>query len=96
MGNMRLPTVGERGPIDEEKARKIIEYAYSALVTVNLPPSLRPKTSWKYINNTSFRGRKSPALPAIGHHPSTRIRFSCVSRAGSALGSRNGRTSETT
>lgn len=28
MGNMRLPTSGERGPIDEEKAREIIEYAY--------------------------------------------------------------------
>jgi predicted aldo/keto reductase-like oxidoreductase len=28
LGNMRLPTVGERGPIDEEKARKVIEYAY--------------------------------------------------------------------
>jgi uncharacterized protein len=28
MGNMRLPTVGERGPIDEKKAREIIEYAY--------------------------------------------------------------------
>lgn len=28
MGNMRLPTVGERGPIDEPKARQIIEYAY--------------------------------------------------------------------
>jgi predicted aldo/keto reductase-like oxidoreductase len=28
MGNMRLPTVGQRGPIDEEKAREIIEYAY--------------------------------------------------------------------
>jgi uncharacterized protein len=28
MGCMRLPTVGERGPIDEDKARKIIEYAY--------------------------------------------------------------------
>ncbi len=30
MGNMRLPTVGgeRRGPIDEEKAREIIEYAY--------------------------------------------------------------------
>jgi predicted aldo/keto reductase-like oxidoreductase len=28
MGNMRLPTVGERGPIDEDKARAIIEYAY--------------------------------------------------------------------
>ena len=28
MGNMRLPTVGERGPIDEPKARKVIEYAY--------------------------------------------------------------------
>lgn len=29
MGNMRLPTVGERGPIDEKKAREIIEYAYA-------------------------------------------------------------------
>ena len=28
MGNMRLPTIGERGPIDEDNARKIIEYAY--------------------------------------------------------------------
>jgi predicted aldo/keto reductase-like oxidoreductase len=28
MGNMRLPTTGERGPIDEKKARQIIEYAY--------------------------------------------------------------------
>ena len=28
LGNMRLPTIGERGPIDEEKAREIIEYAY--------------------------------------------------------------------
>ncbi len=25
-------------------------YVYSALVTVNLPPSLRPKTSGKYIS----------------------------------------------
>lgn len=28
MGCMRLPTIGERGPIDEEKAREIIEYVY--------------------------------------------------------------------
>jgi uncharacterized protein len=28
MGNMRLPTVGSKGPIDEAKAREIIEYAY--------------------------------------------------------------------
>jgi predicted aldo/keto reductase-like oxidoreductase len=28
MGNMRLPTVGERGPIDEAKAQEIIDYAY--------------------------------------------------------------------
>lgn len=28
MGNMRLPTVGQRGPIDEPRARRIIEYAY--------------------------------------------------------------------
>lgn len=28
MGNMRLPTAGEHGPIDEKKARELIEYAY--------------------------------------------------------------------
>ena len=28
MGNMRLPTIGDRGPIDEKKAREIIEYTY--------------------------------------------------------------------
>lgn len=28
MGNMRLPTIGSKGPIDEAKAREIIEYAY--------------------------------------------------------------------
>jgi predicted aldo/keto reductase-like oxidoreductase len=28
LGAMRLPTVGERGPIDEAKARELIEYAY--------------------------------------------------------------------
>ncbi len=28
MGNIRLPTTEERGPIDREKAREIIEYAY--------------------------------------------------------------------
>ena len=28
MGNMRLPTVGKRGPIDEKLARKVIECAY--------------------------------------------------------------------
>ncbi len=28
LGNMRLPTTKERGPIDREKARKVIEYAY--------------------------------------------------------------------
>ena len=29
MGNMRLPTTSERGPIDENKAREIVEYAYA-------------------------------------------------------------------
>lgn len=28
MGTMRLPTTDPHGPIDEEKARSIIEYAY--------------------------------------------------------------------
>ncbi len=28
MGNMRLPTVGEHGPIDEYRAQELIEYAY--------------------------------------------------------------------
>ena len=30
MGNMRLPTTEERGPIDREKARAIIEHAYES------------------------------------------------------------------
>ena len=29
MGNMRLPTAGEGGPIDREKARAVIERAYA-------------------------------------------------------------------
>lgn len=29
MGNMRLPTVGERGPIDEAKAQEMLEYAFA-------------------------------------------------------------------
>lgn len=29
MGNMRLPTVGKNGPIDEEKAQAIIDYVYA-------------------------------------------------------------------
>ena len=29
MGNMRLPTAGDKGSIDREKAREIIEYAYN-------------------------------------------------------------------
>jgi uncharacterized protein len=28
MGNMRLPTQGQNGPIDEKKAREIVEYAF--------------------------------------------------------------------
>ena len=28
MGNMRLPIAGQKGPIDREKAREIIAYAY--------------------------------------------------------------------
>ena len=34
MGNMRLPTVGERGPIDEARARALIEYAYEQGIDV--------------------------------------------------------------
>lgn len=30
MGNMRLPTTGQNGPIDKAKAREIIEYAYKS------------------------------------------------------------------
>lgn len=29
LGNMRLPTAGDGGPIDQKKAREIIEYAYA-------------------------------------------------------------------
>lgn len=30
MGNMRLPTQGQNGPIDEEKAQAIIDYVYES------------------------------------------------------------------
>jgi predicted aldo/keto reductase-like oxidoreductase len=30
LGNMRLPTIGERGPIDREKAEEIIRHAYES------------------------------------------------------------------
>ena len=60
-----------------------------------LPPVAAAEDFGEHINDTSFRRRKSSALPAIGLHASTRIKFSGVSRAVSALGCRNGRTSET-
>ncbi|MEA4889044.1 MAG: aldo/keto reductase [Clostridiaceae bacterium] len=52
MGNMRLPTLGEQGPIDEVKAREIIEYAYKNGVNYF-------DTAYRYHNGESekFVGR---------------------------------------
>jgi predicted aldo/keto reductase-like oxidoreductase len=46
LGNMRLPTIGERGPIDEKKAREIIEYAYEGGVNYF-------DTAYRYHNGES-------------------------------------------
>lgn len=48
MGNMRLPTVGEHGPIDERKARELIEYAYGHGVNYY-------DTAYRYHNGESER-----------------------------------------
>ncbi len=52
LGNMRLPTLGEQGPIDEIKAREIIEYAYNNGVNYF-------DTAYRYHNGESekFVGR---------------------------------------
>ena len=48
MGNMRLPTVGEHGPIDERKARELIEYAYEHGINYY-------DTAYRYHNGESER-----------------------------------------
>jgi predicted aldo/keto reductase-like oxidoreductase len=79
MGNMRLPTVGERGPIDVEKARKIIEYAYEHGVNYF-------DTAYGYHGGESerFVGRVLSQYPRASWHLATKI-------PGHMLHLRNGR-----
>jgi len=68
MGNMRLPTVGERGPIDEEKAREIIEYAYEHGVNYF-------DTAYGYHGGESerFVGKVLNQYPRASWHLATKI-----------------------
>jgi predicted aldo/keto reductase-like oxidoreductase len=68
MGNMRLPTVGERGPIDEAKARAIIEYAYEHGVNYF-------DTAYRYHNGESetFVGKVLNQYPRESWHLATKM-----------------------
>jgi predicted aldo/keto reductase-like oxidoreductase len=70
MGNMRLPTVGgeRRGPIDEEKAREIIEYAYEHGVNYF-------DTAYRYHGGESerFVGRVLDQYPRESWHLATKM-----------------------
>jgi predicted aldo/keto reductase-like oxidoreductase len=70
MGNMRLPTVGgeRRGPIDEEKARAIIEYAYEHGVNYF-------DTAYRYHDGESerFVGQVLNQYPRASWHLATKM-----------------------
>jgi predicted aldo/keto reductase-like oxidoreductase len=70
MGNMRLPTVGgeRRAPIDEEKARAIIEYAYEHGVNYF-------DTAYRYHDGESerFVGRVLSQYPRESWHLATKM-----------------------
>jgi predicted aldo/keto reductase-like oxidoreductase len=70
MGNMRLPTVGgeRRAPIDEEKARAIIEYAYEHGVNYF-------DTAYRYHNGESetFVGKVLNQYPRESWHLATKM-----------------------
>ncbi len=70
MGNMRLPTVGgeRRGPIDEEKARAIVEYAYEHGVNYF-------DTAYRYHNGESetFVGKVLNQYPRESWHLASKM-----------------------
>jgi uncharacterized protein len=68
MGNMRLPTIGERGPIDEEKAREIIEYVYDHGVNYF-------DTAYRYHDGESERvvGKVLSQYPRESWHLATKM-----------------------
>jgi predicted aldo/keto reductase-like oxidoreductase len=68
MGNMRLPTVGERGPIDEQKASAIVERAYEAGINYF-------DTAFRYHNgeSESFVGKVMSQFPRESWHLATKM-----------------------
>ena len=68
MGNMRLPTLGENGPIDENKAREIVEYAFEHGVNYF-------DTAYRYHGGESegFTGRVLEQFPRDRWHLATKM-----------------------
>ena len=68
MGAMRLPTRGENGPIDEEKAREIIEYAFEHGVNYF-------DTAFRYHSGDSetFLGRALERFPRDKWHIASKM-----------------------
>ncbi len=68
MGNMRLPVVGERGPIDEKEASRIIAYAYEHGINYF-------DTAYRYHNGESERivGKVLRQYPRESWHLATKM-----------------------
>ncbi len=68
LGNMRLPTLGQRGPIDQKKAREIIEYAYEHGVNYF-------DTAYGYLNGESekFVGKVLSQYPRDSWYLATKM-----------------------
>lgn len=74
MGNMRLPTVGERGPIDEKQAQEILEFAYANGINYF-------DTAYRYHGGASepFVGKVMQQFPRDTWHIASKIRaIRCV------------------
>ncbi len=80
MGNMRLPTTMERGPIDKLKAREIIEYVYSQGVNYF-------DTAFRYHEGVSelFSGEVLNQYPRDTWHLTTKFPGHMLRREGEKL-----------
>jgi len=81
MGNMRLPTVAEHGPIDEKKARAMIDRAMEGGVNYY-------DTAYRYHNGDSetFIGKALAAYPRKQWHLATKMPGHMMNYANGRLG----------
>lgn len=81
LGNMRLPTVGERGPIDEVRAREIVEHAYESGINYF-------DTAYRYHGGESepFVGKVLSQYPRDSWYLASKMPGHMMTYAGGKLG----------